>query len=168
MKVVEQSSVEAYLDDRSVGYEIATHPGTFTARSEAAALGRPSDTVLKTILLRLDGGYAIAVIPASRKLNLSRIAKVAKSERVALATEEEIASRFPGFELGALPPFPGLLGVPGFIDQAVFEVDQVAFADGKRTESAIARPGEMFWGEDVFVGSITQKPDGAGPWPLAF
>ena len=164
MALVEQLPVEAYLRDRHIRFEVAPHAYAYTARSEARALGLPSDRVLKTVVLRLDEGYVIGVVPASRRLNLNLVKRAAPRAQIRLATEDEIGSRFSVFELGALPPLPGILGVRAFVDPTVFDQDEVAFADGKHTESIIASPREMFWGEDAYVASISQKPDVSGLW----
>ena len=164
MALVDQSPAETYLKDRHIHFELAPHAGAYTARSEARALGLPSDTVLKAVVLRIGDDFAIGVVPASRRLDIPLVARIARDARVRLATEDEIMSRFPGSELGALPPIPGVLGVQAFVDPTVFEPDEVAFADGRQSESIIASPREMFWGENASVARITQKADMSGPW----
>lgn len=166
MSLVEQLPAEVYLRRRHVRFEVAPHPDAYTARSEARALGLPSDYVIKAVVLSVDGDCTLAVLPASRKVDLNLVSGVFPGATVRLASEEEIASRFPGYQLGALPPFPGLLGVRGLIDPVVFDHDEDAFADGRRTESIIASPREIYWGEDVFVSPISREPEPRGPWEL--
>lgn len=163
MALVEQLAAETYLKERHIRFEVAPHMGTYTAKSEAKALGLPAKYVLKAVVLRVDGDYAIAVLPASRRIDMNLMMEVIPDARARLATEDEIAARFPGFELGALPPLPGLLGVRAFVDPKVFDCDEAAFADGRQTESIIASPRELFWGEDVFVEAISRDPELWGP-----
>jgi hypothetical protein len=148
MKLVEPLSVETYLERRNVRFEVTPHAGVFTARSQARALGLPSADVLKAVLLRMDSDYAMCVIPASRRLDLNLVRRLTPDHLVRLATEDEIIARFPESELGAL----------------VFDHATVAFADGRQTESMIADPKGLFWGEDVTIGPISQDPELAGPW----
>lgn len=164
MALVEQLPADSYLKERHIRFEVVPHTGTYTAKSEARAMGLPGDYVLKAVILRLHDGYAMAVVPASRRVDLSLVAGLIRKQEVRLATESEIADRFPGFDLGALPPLPGLLGLRAYVDSAVLERDEVAFADGSRTESIIASPRELFWGEDVFVAPISREPEVWGPW----
>jgi Uncharacterized conserved protein len=166
MSLVEQLPVEVYLKERHIRFEVALHRGAYTAKSEANALGLPTAYVLKVVVLRLEDSYALAVVPASRRIDMSLVMGVIPDRHGRLATEDEIASRFPGFELGALPPLPGLLGVRVFVDPTVFDHHEVAFADGRQTESIIASPRELFWGQDVFVAPISRKPEVWGPWEL--
>jgi Ala-tRNA(Pro) deacylase len=164
MKLVEPLSVETYLERRNVRFEVTPHAGVFTARSQARALGLPSADVLKAVLLRMDSDYAMCVIPASRRLDLNLVRRLTPDHLVRLATEDEIIARFPESELGALPPLPGFLGIRAFVDPLVFDHATVAFADGRQTESMIADPKGLFWGEDVTIGPISQDPELAGPW----
>ncbi|MEO8322813.1 MAG: YbaK/EbsC family protein [Actinomycetota bacterium] len=165
MALVEQLPAEVHLKERHIRFEVALHRSVHTAKSEANALGLPVAYVLKVVMLRLEDAYAMAVVPASRRIDMNLVTGVIP-EGVRLATEDEIASRFPGFELGALPPLPGLLGVRAFVDPAVFDHHEVAFADGRQTESIIASPRELFWGQDVLVAPISRKPEVWGPWEL--
>ena len=166
MALAEQLPVEAFLKERHVRFELAPHTGVFTAKSEARALGLPAHCVLKVVVLRTDEDFAIAVVPASRKLDMNLLSHVVTGSHVRLATEDEIAVRYPGFELGAIPPLPDLLGVRAYVDPRIFDPNEVAFADGRQTESMISSPQELFWGEDVFVAPISREPDVEGMWAV--
>jgi Ala-tRNA(Pro) deacylase len=43
-----------------------------------------------------------------------------------LATEDEFASRFPECEIGAMPPFGNLFGIPVYVDTTL-EADETIF-----------------------------------------
>lgn len=164
MALVEQLPAVSYLRMRGIRFDVAPHEGAYTARSEANALGLPAEYVLKVVVLRLSTGYAIVVVPASRRIDLDLIRSVIGDHETRLATEDEIAATFPEFDSGALPPLPGLLGVSSVVDAAIFDHDEVAFADGVRTESMIARPREIFWGENAVVAPIHREPQVWSPW----
>ena len=157
MALVQVIPVEAYLKSRRIYYEIAPHESTETTAAEARVLGIPPRDVLKAVLLRIDDAYALAIIPASERLDLHLLDRAAGAH-VRLANEAEIQAHFPDFELGAIPPIPGVLGVKGYVDPSVLEHDEVAFADGRRTESMIASARELLWGEDVIVAPILRRP----------
>ena len=164
MALVEQLPAETYLKERRIRFEVVAHTGSYTAKAEAKAMGLPTEYVLKVVVLRLDDGFAVAIVPASRRVDMSLVKRLFPRQDVRLATEAEITSRFPEFDLGALPPLPDLLGARAFVDPTVFDHDEVAFADGSRTESIIASPRELFWGEDVFVAPISRDSEVWGPW----
>lgn len=156
MSMVEQIPAEAYLRRRRIEFSIVPHTRTYTTVGEAIALGIPADEVLKTVLLRLRDRYAIAVVTGSRRLDMGLIKEATGDHDARLATENEIASLLPDFELGALPPLPGALGLGGYVDPAVFDHEVVVFAAGRRTESLLARSRELFWGEEVSVHPISK------------
>ena len=156
MALVEEVLAETFLKSRHVRYELAPHDDVDSAMSEASAVGIPARWVIKTVLLRKDDGYALAILPASRMLDMHLVREAIGSQHVRLATEREIAERFPEFQLGALPPLPDLCGVTGYADPTVFDQDEAAFADGRRTESLIASPREVLWGQRVIVEPISR------------
>ena len=158
MALVEQLPVEAYLKGRGVPYDIEFHMPAASALAEAHNLNVMPTDVLKAVLLRVDDGFAVAIIPASRRLHMGRVRAAVGGRYVRLATEEEIQAEFPEYQLGALPPVPGVLGIPGFVEPIVLEHEVVAFADGVRTESIFTKPRRLFWGQDIRVAPLTWDP----------
>jgi len=155
--LVEQLPAETYLKERGVRIEVIPHTQVQSAVDEAGVMGLPAGCVLKVVILRFDDDYAMAVLPASHRIDMSLVREIAPDQDVRLATEGEIESRFPDFDLGALPPLPGLLGVRAYVDPTAFDHYEVAFADGRQTESIIASSRELFWGEDALVEPIARS-----------
>ena len=97
--------VTQWLEERGVDYELVTHAETFTAADAARVAGVPAGHVAKTIALHQGRAYRLVVIPASRRLDLSRLRELSGgSPHLRLATEHEMKRDFPDFEVGALPP----------------------------------------------------------------
>jgi prolyl-tRNA editing enzyme YbaK/EbsC (Cys-tRNA(Pro) deacylase) len=117
-----------------------------------------ADEVLKTLALRTAGGYALLVIPASRRLDLHLAREAVGDSRARLATEEELADAFAGYQLGALPPLAGLVDAEVVVDPEVLGHDVVAFAAGTQTESVRLRPGELFRGRAGHHRAAGQAP----------
>jgi prolyl-tRNA editing enzyme YbaK/EbsC (Cys-tRNA(Pro) deacylase) len=59
--------------------------------------------VLKTLAVRTGPGYALMVIPASRRLDLRLVGDALGDHQARLASEEELGRVFAGYQLGALP-----------------------------------------------------------------
>ena len=163
MSLVEVLPVDAYLKERRIHHELVAHEATDTTAAEARVLRIPAGEVLKTVIFRVGDSFAAAIVPASKRLDI-HLLDMAVHGHVRLATEEEIERLFPQFELGAIPPLPGLLGLKAYVDPSVLEHDDVAFADGRRTESMIAAPREMLWGEDVYVAPIAHELHAGSIW----
>jgi prolyl-tRNA editing enzyme YbaK/EbsC (Cys-tRNA(Pro) deacylase) len=127
------TQVTEHLQTRCVPFEAIAHQQACTSIAEARALGIDASEVVKTVAMRVAGGYALMAIPAARRLDM-RLAQAAAGDRHArLATEQELVRDFPGFELGALPPLGSLLGAPLYVDQDVLVHETVVFAPPDRT-----------------------------------
>jgi Ala-tRNA(Pro) deacylase len=57
------------------------------------------------------------------------------THRVRLATEDEIIVLFPDCELGAMPPFGNLYGLPVYVDQSLMEDEEIVFQAGTRSDA---------------------------------
>ena len=152
------SLVTEYLTGRGVAFEVVPHRRAVTSLQEARELGVAAEEVLKTVALRSGGKYVLAVVPASRRLELRLVRETLEDPEVRLASEAELQADFPGYELGALPPLGSLLGVPLLVDPAVLDHELVVFAAGTETESVRVVTGELFRDESLAVMPLT-RPD---------
>jgi Ala-tRNA(Pro) deacylase len=139
------ATVQRYLQDRSVSYEVLTHPLTGCS-SETAQLAHVSgDRIAKTVVLR-DGnaadGYLLAVLPASHHLSLELLQSWL-GRAVALASEQEIGRLFPDCELGAIPPLGEAYGLDVVLDDSLAGVDEVCFEGGDH-RTLVRVSGEPF------------------------
>ena len=57
------------------------------------------------------------------------------AQDVRLAREDEFASSFPDCEVGAMPPFGNLYGVPVIVDRALAEDDTIVIQAGTHTDT---------------------------------
>ena len=60
------------LQETGVAHELVEHDAVFAAVDEAGAAGVEPASVAKTLVLHDHGGYRLAVIPATRRLDLAR------------------------------------------------------------------------------------------------
>jgi Ala-tRNA(Pro) deacylase len=95
------------LDAAGVRYELIPHAHTETAIAEAEAIGVEPAHVAKTIILVTRTGFVRAVLPASKRLDMDKVRDLLDTPGARLASEQMIAGAYPGFELGAVPPFGG-------------------------------------------------------------
>ena len=119
------------------------HAATYTAADEAEAAARRLPETAKTLVLVDADTFRIAVIPASRRLDIDRARRALHGTRhLRLATEDEIARRFPAYEVGALPPF-GAETVPEVIDIRLLYHDRVLCAGGDHRHSVLLDPRDL-------------------------
>src|SRR5262249_599830 len=77
----------------------------------------------------------MAVIPAAKRLDLTRLQRALAVGEVGLATEEEFAPLFPGCEKGAMPPFGAAYGLEMIVDRSFAEHPEIAFNAGSHIET---------------------------------
>jgi Ala-tRNA(Pro) deacylase len=123
-----------FLNENGVKYVSISHSPAFTAQEIAATAHVPGRELAKTVIVKLDGEMAMAVLPASSFVDLDLLAAEASAERAELATENEFKSRFPGCEPGAMPPFGNLYGMDVYVGKTLTEDDEIAFNAGSHTE----------------------------------
>jgi Ala-tRNA(Pro) deacylase len=77
----------------------------------------PGKLLAKSVLLRGPGGYLLAVVPATHRVDLGAVSALVGGP-VCLAQAGEIAEVFRDCEWGALTPFGSLYGVPTLLDSS--------------------------------------------------
>jgi len=127
--------MEVYLRQQGVPFEQQHHRIAFTAHEVAASEHLPGDIVAKVVMVFADGAMAMLVLPASHRTDLTKAAAALDAKDVWLADEHEFAALFPDCELGAMPPFGNLYGVPVYMDQTLSEDETIVFQAGTHTET---------------------------------
>jgi Ala-tRNA(Pro) deacylase len=153
------ATVTEHLEGRGVPFEPVPHERAYTSIEEARALGISADEVVKTIVLDTEGGHALAVIPASRRLDIKRAREATGDNHARLATEEELERDFPAYELGALPPLGSLLGTPTYVDPEVLAHVTLVFPAGTQNESVKVRTEDLFREEPFTRAPLTKAAE---------
>jgi Ala-tRNA(Pro) deacylase len=161
------SVVTEHLEQRGSAFELLPHRQAYTSTDEARALGIDAGEVLKTLAVRSGPGYVLAVIPASCRLDLHLVGDALSDHQARLASEEELARDFPGYQLGALPPLGALLGSQVFLDPEVLEHDLVVFAAGSQTESVRMRTRELFASEQITTVPLIKQAERGSDDPIS-
>src|SRR5208337_4358531 len=128
------SKVRAFLDEHHIKYVVISHSKAYTAQGIAAIAHIRGQELAKTVIVKLDGALAMAVLPASFQVDLLALKKVVGVKDAALASEREFKQHFPDCETGAMPPFGNLYGIPVYVDQTLTEDDEIAFNAGSHYE----------------------------------
>ncbi|MGO4220521.1 aminoacyl-tRNA deacylase [Lysobacter sp. TAF61] len=126
--------LEQFLHSNRVPYDTMTHPHAFTAQATAASAHIDQREMAKTVMVRLDGKLAMAVIPSSEWLDLASLRQVSGAREVALASESDFKDRFPECEVGAMPPFGNLYGMEVYAADTLPEDARIAFNAGNHRE----------------------------------
>lgn len=128
-------TLKEYLDREHVHYEVLSHPEAFRAVAIAQTLHTPEKEMAKVVIVKVDDQFVMTVLPASSQVDFHRLKDVFMTNHVRLATEEEFKDLFPECELGAMPPFGTLYGIPVFVDHLLTEDETIVFQAGTHSEA---------------------------------
>lgn len=126
--------LKEYLDQQNVPYHVVPHSHSYTAQETAASVHIPGRRLAKTVIVKLDGVPAMAVLPADHKLDIGLLKDASGARKAVLATEDEFSNLFPNCELGAMPPFGNLYGMDVYIEDSMRDNETIAFNAGTHTE----------------------------------
>jgi Ala-tRNA(Pro) deacylase len=156
----EASSVELtseYLEGRGIPYKLLDHEERFSAVAEARACGVAPHNAAKSVILRHGEEYRLAVIPASRRLDLKKLGAVLGANgELRLATEREMAVDFPELEVGAIPPLGSMLHAPEVLDERLLEHRRILCNAGDHRHSMLLDPRDIADLPEVQVGEICE------------
>lgn len=126
--------LKQFLDSQGVRYVLISHSLAYTAQEVAASAHVRGKEMAKTVIVRVDGRLAMAVLTASPKVDVAQLREAIGARQVEIATEKDFAEAFPGCELGAMPPFGNLYGMEVYVDPHLSEDDEIVFNAGSHRE----------------------------------
>jgi Ala-tRNA(Pro) deacylase len=126
--------LRSFLEENHVKFVTISHSPAFTAQEIAASAHVPGKDQAKTVMVKLDGKMAMAVLPAPDRVSANRLREATGAKNVELASEKEFADLFPNCEVGAMPPFGNLWGIDVFADEHLREDEIIMFNAGSHTE----------------------------------
>jgi Ala-tRNA(Pro) deacylase len=136
--------ITVFLEQQGIDFEVVEHDRTVTARAEARAAGMSPDHVAKTIALRDEAAFFLAMIPASRRLDLDKTRRaLAASAALRFATVDEMGSEFDVFEVGALAPLPEIVRTTEVVDERLLEPERILFSGGDHTHGVLIDPRDL-------------------------
>jgi Ala-tRNA(Pro) deacylase len=124
-----------YLKHNGIPFEIIPHEPAFTTREIASAVRVPDKELAKTLVVQVDGKFWMAVLRGDQRLNERLLKRTFGAHTVHLAHEEDLSSLFPDCEVGAMPPFGNLYGLPVIVEKELSEDEDIVFNACKHTES---------------------------------
>jgi Ala-tRNA(Pro) deacylase len=123
------------LDEAKISYEVYNHPLAYTAQEIAAQQHISGKEMAKVVMLEADDHLIMGVIPGSQKIHLNTAKASLGATALRLATEDEFISRFPECEIGAMPPFGNLYGLPVVVDPALEKDEYIYFNAGNHVQT---------------------------------
>ena len=155
--------VTRFLDEAGVDFDVLEHEHTERAAEEAEALDVALEEVAKTLVLASPGGNVRAVLAASDRIDLHKVAAALEvgGKKVHLATEDDLARDYAGFELGAVPPFGGPEDRV-IVDERLSGRDSVVLEAGSHDTSVRLKAADLVRLTEAQVADITREEPEAG------
>lgn len=149
------SKLRSFLDSQNVKYLVISHSLAYTAQGVAALAHVSGKKLAKTVIVKIDGILAMAVVPASSHVDLDRIRALTGSQTVEIATEREFKDAFPDCETGAMPPFGNLYDMSVYADASLAESEEITFSAGTHRELVRMRWEDMVRLVDPTIDQLT-------------
>jgi Ala-tRNA(Pro) deacylase len=126
--------LKEFLDNHHVKYEAKLHSPAFTSQEVAAAAHVSGKQLAKVVMVKADGHLMMMVVAANNHVNFSKLREAAHVKKADLAAESEFKDKFPGCEVGTMPPFGNLYDMPVFISSDLTHQDHILFNAGSHSE----------------------------------
>ncbi|TAK73670.1 MAG: YbaK/EbsC family protein [Gammaproteobacteria bacterium] len=126
--------LKEFLDSHQVKYVSLVHSPAFTSQEIAAAAHISGKQLAKTVIVKTGGKFAMVVVPANDQVNFAKLREAVGAGAVDLASESEFKDKFPGCEVGAMPPFGNLYDMPVYISSQLTQQDHILFNAGSHSE----------------------------------
>ena len=137
------SKLREFLDSHNIKYMVLSHSLAYTAQGVAALAHVSGKKLAKTVIVKIDGVLAMAVIPASEHVDLDRLRTLTGGQSVQIATEREFKDSFPDCETGAMPPFGNLYDMAVYADSSLAQQEEITFSAGSHRELVRMRWDDM-------------------------
>ena len=127
--------LKEFLDSHNMKYVTISHSTAYTAQEIAGSAGIPGKELAKAVMVKMDGKMAMAVLPASYRVDFGLLKKASGAGKVELATEEEFKDMFPECDVGAMPPFGNLYDLPVYVSTSLAEDEEITFNGGSHEDA---------------------------------
>ncbi|MGV6825709.1 MAG: aminoacyl-tRNA deacylase [bacterium] len=123
-----------YLDTTHLPYDVVHHKHAESSQRRASAAHLPGGQFAKSVLLKDDQGYVLAVLPANRRVHLGKLHK--RTQRnLGLATEYEATHVFSDCKKGAFPPAGLLYDIDTMVDDSLLDQPDIYFEAGDHEQT---------------------------------
>jgi Ala-tRNA(Pro) deacylase len=126
--------LKEYLGSNKVKYISIVHSEAYTAQKIAELAHVSGKELAKTVIIKKDGKMAMAVLPASHKIDWDLLKQATGAASLELSSEQEFKDMFADCDIGAMPPFGNLYGMEVFVETTLTRDKDIAFNAGSHIE----------------------------------
>ncbi|MFQ5582738.1 MAG: aminoacyl-tRNA deacylase [Mariprofundaceae bacterium] len=127
------TTVKYYLESHNVEYETIPHPHTGSSMETAEAAHISGNQLAKSLILKDDKGYVMAVLPASHHLDIGHLCGLLHRD-LKMADEAELVDLFSDCEPGAIPPLGEAYHIDTALEQSLTRSPDIYLEAGDHNE----------------------------------
>jgi len=141
-------TVNSYLLNHNVQYELVHHPISYSCRETARAAHVNEDHIAKAVIVKDAKGYAMVVLAGSDSIKMHALQEEVDRD-FELAKEAELKTLFSDCQTGAIPPFGQAYGLETYLDERLNSLANIYFEAGDH-ENLVHVYGDEF--HELFKG----------------
>ena len=127
--------LKEFLEQGKAPYQHQVHRTAFTSQEVAAEEQIPGKMVAKTVVLKVNSSFALAVLPAPARVDVPALKAALGTKELRLATEFEFTGLFTDCDVGALPPFGNLYGLQVYVELSLTLDEEIVFNAGTHQDT---------------------------------
>ena len=135
-------TLEQYLAERGVEYDVVEHPHALTASESAKTSHISLNRLARAVVLKGKDGFMLAVLPASGHIQFSQLCKQLGAD-MDMASEEQIETLFLDCEPGAVPALGAAYGLKVIVDDSLANEPEI-YLEGGDHASLVRISGRTF------------------------
>lgn len=151
-----------YLEKAGVKHDILEHKTVYTAFDAAATMKKKLNEIAKSLLVKADKDYYLALLPADCNLDFKKLAKcigasAGKPVKIVKIPGEKIMESLLKVKAGAMSAFGGLHKLPVIMDKGLAKTKKAIFSSGSFNHSIEMAVKDFAKLENAVLGSFGIK-----------
>ncbi|KKR06202.1 MAG: YbaK/prolyl-tRNA synthetase associated region [candidate division WS6 bacterium GW2011_GWF2_39_15] len=119
-----------YVEDSRIQVDIiVTSEPTKTAVQAAQVHNVPVSNIVKSLLVKIDGGYKLFLVPGDKRLDLEKLAMRFGTDDIRMANADEVKD-VTGYSIGGVPPFGHKHKLETYIEEGFDSTRELIAAGG--------------------------------------
>lgn len=150
------AKIKSYLEKNKIKHEVVAHRTVFTVYDLAQTLKVKLNSIIKTLLIKTEKGYVLAVLPGHMRLDLKAFQKAIGVKKATIANEKDMLVKFK-MKPGSMTPFGAVHKVSVVLDKGLLKTEKMLFGAGSFTESVRLKMKDYIKSEQPQVAKISSK-----------
>lgn len=151
------AKVTNFLKKQKIKHEVVGHRRVYTAYDLAQTMKKKLGDVSKTLVVKVDKGHVILVLPASRQVDFKSLKKVLGAKKVDIDRENVMVKLFK-VPAGALSPFHGVMAkLPVYIDKTLMKAQKTIIQAGSFEESVHIKTKDLLKSVEGKLANFSKK-----------